>query len=238
MIQNILRAIDVENTYIKNKINGEKKFELLDEIKRSGFESLEEYYKEKKSYLFKQLNFAVVNRKPSECIEQGWRLLNEKVAAIFFVDTPDVTVYSYNSKPYNKEYCQKNNITVYELPAGGGTIVSNKGDLAFGLCVPDNLEIDNYFILDNISDILRKYMDNVEIIDNDILVDGGKVCGITYLRHNDMILFLAHFSFSDNSKLIDSICHKDTKPIKTPSYIREIDKNTLKTEVVKWLQSI
>ena len=237
MNKDILKAIEIEKVYLEYKLRDEFIFHLIDEIKKCGFDSLDEYFELKKKYQFAHLNFTVRNIHPDRCMAAGWNMLEKKETGIFFVEVSDVVVYSYNTKPYNKEYCQQNNITVYELPAGGGTIVANEGDLQFGLCIPDSLNIESDFILNGMVNILSKYMDNIEIVDNDILLKGKKICGMTFLRHNGMIIFLAHFSFSDNSKLIESICHINEKSEKIPYYITAIDKNVLKSEVIKWLSS-
>lgn len=242
MNKDILKAIDIENVYLEYKLsNATPPYQLVDEIKRYGFESLEEYFDNKKEYEFSKLTFTIKNIPSSECLTEGLRMLDEKDVGIFFSDTEDIIVYSCNSKPCNKKYCQENNIIVYDnLPVGGGAIVSNKGDFVLGLCIPDNLNISSHFILNKIAYILDKYMDNVEVIDNDILVNGGKVCGMTYLRNNGMIIYLAHFSFSDKSKLIESICHDgiDNGAVKRPSYISNMDKDILKMEVMKCLHFI
>lgn len=237
MIKDIVKAIETEKSYIGHKLKGDNSIILVDEIIKCGFESLEEYFNSKREYLFKQLNFEVIEVPPSKCIEEGYRTLRENLTSVFFVETPETTVYVHTSKPYNEEYCKKNKLPVYHLPSGGGTIVSGKDDIVIAIVVPDNFGVDTTFILNNISRILSKYMDNVEIVDNDILVDNGKVCGATFLRGNGMIAFLAHFSFSENSELISSICHVDNKSVKSPSYMTKLDRNILRTEVMTWLTS-
>lgn len=237
MNKDIMKAIKVEYRYLSYKLRGEQPFILIDEIKKCGFKSLEEYFEYKKQHLFNQLEFEIIEKSPSECLTEGWRLINEKVTAAFFMEPQETIVFVNTSKPYNKEYCIENNLTIYELPTGGGTIVSGAGDLAVDICLPDNIGIDTDFMLNGVVKILSKYIDNVEIVDNDILVNNNKVCGTTFFRSNEMILFVLFFSFSDNSNLIDIICHENNKPIKTPSYISGLDKNILKDEVILWLSS-
>lgn len=242
MKNNILKAINIEEVYLQHKIRGEKvPYQLVDEIQKVGFNSLEEYFDNKREYLFKQLNFEDVKTYTSTYIADAWHELNNnlirKEASIIFVDTTDAIIYVNTSKSFDEDYCNKNNLNVYKLPTGGGTIVSEKDDLVVAIAVPDNLHTDTHFMLDKIEKILSKYEDNVTIMDNDILINGGKVCGTTFVRNNGMVAYLSHFSFSDNSELIDLICHTDSKPIKPPSYITKLDKDTLKMEVLAWLQS-
>lgn len=236
MAKDILKAIEAETAYLEEKLKGEHSCQLVDEVKKYGFGSLEEYFNDKREYLFQQLKFEVIEVLPSECIKEGYRSLGEKLTSVFFVNTPETTVYVHTSKPYNDEFCIENNLPVYKLPSGGGTIVSGDKDVVVAIVVPDTFGVDTRFILNKFVQILKKYMDNIAIADNDILVDGSKVCGITYLRGNGMIAFLAHFSFSDTMELIDSICHIHGESVKKPSYMTGLDRNILRAEVMKWLR--
>ena len=238
----IIKGMNIEKEYLKYKLQGEKvPYELVDEIKKSGFESLEDYFNNKREYLFNQLEFEIINTS-SQDVEEAWCMLYEKInqkkTSAFLVDTTDTIVYINASKPFNEDYCIKNNLKMFKLPLGGGTIVSGKDDIAIVFVLPDNLQTDSSFILTGIKEILGKYEDNVAIVDNDVLINGNKVCGITFLRNNGMVVYLSHFSFSNNSELINLICHSDSKPVKPPSYITGLDKESLKMEVLKWLRYI
>lgn len=237
MEKDILEAMEVEKTYLYHKLNGEHIFQLADEIKKYGFESLDDYFERKRKYQFNKLNFEVIEVPPSKCISEGYRTLNEKLTSVFFVETSDTTIYVHASKPYNKSYCDTHNLTVYELPSGGGTIVSGKDDVVIAIVIPDEFNIDNTFMLNAFANILQKYEEGIEIVDNDILLNGGKVCGLTFLRGNGMIAFLAHFSFSDCSELIENICYTKDKTIKPPSYMKRLNRDILRDEVMSWLMS-
>lgn len=237
MSKDILQAIDVEKAYLELKLKGDCSYSLIDRITECGFESLDEYFDAKREYLFNKLEFQVFEIPPSECIKELHGGLSRQITSVYFLNTQETTIYAHASKPYNDAFCKENNLTVYNPPSGGGTIVSGDKDIVVAIFIPDNLGISTEFILKKISAILEKYMDNVVIVDNDILVDDGKVCGITYFRGNDMIAFLLHFSFSDVSDLIKSICHLDGPTAKKPSYMTQLDRDTLRMEVTKWLQS-
>lgn len=238
MKKDILKAIEIEKNYLEEKLKGNCPYQLIDKIIECGFDSLDEYFTSKKDYLIKTLNFDIVYITPADCISEIWRVFNEKLTEICIVETLSPTVYSCASKPCNKDFCIENGITVLDIPSGGGTIVSNINDTVIGISVPDVLQIDSAFILDGIASIIRKYIDNVEIIGNDILVNGGKVCGMTSLTNNGVLFTMMHFSFTDSSDLINAICCVDNKAAKkSPSYMTALDRNMLKEEVIKWLQS-
>lgn len=237
-MRDIEKAIEIEKFYLDKKLKGEHPFHLIDKIIECGFESLEEYFECKKAHLFKQLRFEIIEKSPAECLTEGWRLVNDKVTAVFFMEPDETTVFVNCTKPYNKEFCIENSITVYELPTVGGTIVSGKGDLAIDFCIPDNIGINTDFMLKSIKKILSKYVTGIEIIDNDILVNNKKVCGITFYRANGMILFAIHFTFTDNLELIKKICHVDGASVKVPYHIEGLNKITLKNEVIKWVDGM
>lgn len=238
MKKDILKAMEVEQIYLRHKLKGEQVSPLVNEIQTCGYETLDEYFDDKKQYLFNQLDFEIQEISPSQALYEWNRILRDKVTSAFILKPKNIVVWVNSSKPYNKDYCIENNLEVYELQSGGGTIVSNSGDLQLAICVPDNLWIDDAFILKSILKILSKHENDIQAIDNDILVNGGKVFGMTSVRQNGMTLFVMHFSFTDNSNLIDLICHTNSKPVKTPSCFTELNLETLENEVMSWLISI
>lgn len=237
MTKDILYAVEIENAYLEKKLAGDNSVILYDEIKKCGFATLNEYFDLKREYLFSCLDFTFVEQTPKNCIAELWKIINDNVTEVCFVETQELTVYSCRSKPYNEEFCKNNNITVIDVPSGGGTIISNKGDIVIAIGVASKLRIDSTFILNNIASILRKYMDDVVVIGNDILVNDRKVCGMSTLERNGMTVCLAHFSFSNNIEMIKAICHLDGAPEKYPSFISGMDKEMLKAEVIQWLSS-
>lgn len=237
MTKDILKALDAEKSYLEHKLNGDNSIVLYDEIIKCGFDSLDDYFDAKKRYQIKCLDFALVEQPPEKCIQEFWNCVSTKTTELCLVETLAPTVYTCTSKPYNKEFCQENNIAIVEVPSGGGTIVSNVGDMAIAIGIPATLNIYGDFLLREIASILEKYMDNVNVVDNDILVNNKKVCGTTTIRQNDMIVCFAHFSFCDNSELIKSICYVDRNTQKIPYFMTGLNKEAFKEEVVKWLIS-
>lgn len=243
----IVKAIAKEKEYLEYRMKGEEPFHLVDAMRELGYNSLKEYFDEKKEYKFSSLPFELIIKNPDDCIAEGLRLLDTKTVAVVFVDCNETFVYSGESKPFNEEYCKENNIPVYPLYTAGGSIVGASGDLSIGICIPDSLELGEKYMLEKVREILSKYVSSISVDNNDILQDGCKICATTGYKKNGMYLFIAHFSFSDRIDLINEICSvsnastfsmRRTVPqvTKTPSYIQDVSRDVLKMEVLEWLE--
>lgn len=231
----IIKAIAKEKEYLLYRIKGEEPFHLVDAIKECGFESLSDYFKAKTEYNFNKLDFTYIEKTPAECIDYFFHMMNAKETGIVFIDSNETFVFSGENKPYNAEYCEENNIPIYQLYTKGGAIVSTEGDFSIGLCFPEYIGVDVAFILTKLKDIFSKYMDNVTVNGNDILLNGEKICGSIMYHQNEMKCFACHFSFKDNTELIEKICNISGS-IKTPTFINGLTVPMFKQELRKWLR--
>lgn len=229
----IVKAIAKEQEYLSYRTKGEEPFHLVDAVKEFGFETLEQYFAEKRDYEFSNLALEVIETTPMEIIPEVYKTMGEKKSAVLFADTEHTHVWSGNGSQFNESYCSECGISIYPLRAGGGTIVSAKGDFSLVICLPDDVGVDTAYFLDKLSGIFGKYTDSVTVAGNDILLNGQKICGSAIYRNNDMKCFEAHFSFNDNSELIESICHKQSG--KTPGYIDFMTREELRKEIAEWL---
>ena len=202
----IVKAIEKEQEYLSYRRNGEEHFHLVDAIKECGFDSLEEYFTAKRVYQFARLEFTYTEKAPSECIDYFFRMMDAQETGVVFIDSNETFVFSGESKPYDEEYCAANNIPVYPLYTRGGAIVSTAGDFSIGICMPDSVCCEVGYILEGLKALMLPFMPTVEVVGNDLMVDGGKICGSVGYRQNGMFCFAAHFSFNDNSELIQKIC--------------------------------
>ena len=234
-MDDILKAIAKEKEYLSYRRKGEEPFHLVDAVKECGFESLTDYFKAKTEYTFNKLHFSFVEKKPSECIDYFFKMMDEKDTGLVFIDSDETFVFSGESKLYNVEYCEKNNIPVYPLYTRGGAIVSAPGDFSIGLCFPETIGADSWFVLDRLKRIFGKHMENVEVSGNDILLNGEKICGSIMYHRNGMKCFACHFSFKNNSELIEKICNISGS-IKTPTVINGLTVKMFKRELSKWLR--
>ena len=230
----IVKAIAKENEYLSYRMKGEEPFHLVDVIKEYGFESLHDYYEAKKKYQFSTLNFEVIETTPANAITEVLNVISQKKTAVLFANTEHTIVWNGDGSQLNESYCKDCDIPIYPLYTSGGTIVSTLGDLNIGICVPDNYMSGANYFLDNLACIFRKYTDkSVEVVGNDVLVDGYKVLGASTYHTNGMFMFITPVSLSEKSKLIQNICLKHSEKI--PNHIDFMDGATLKLEVEKWL---
>ena len=236
MAKDILKAIEVEQTYLHHKLKGEPTSPLIDGIKACGFETLEEYFNSKMEYEFSQLKFSYEECVPQTCLQQVFSAINNHETKFLFMISDHTFVFNC-SDDFNNDYCEQNGIPIYYTQTGGGTIVSTEGDVSFCICVPNSVTINENFILKNIASIIDKGAGTAKVDGNDILFDGGKVLGATAYRMNDMLAVVAHVSFKDNSDLISEIC-TSSKLIKVPSYIQNISQEEFRMGVMKWLHCI
>lgn len=231
-MRDIAGAIEMERAYLDHRMKGEEPFHLADAIKEFGFNSLDEYFREKKSYQFLHMNFKWTEVKQAEIVSEAARILTNKLVGIWSADSDTTCIFNgfSGTKSFNERYCIENNIPVFPLLADGGTIVHQKGDYSWGVACPINLGMNAHFFLALLKDILQKHTAKEVVVDgNDILVDGEKVCGSTVYNKNGIFLFISYFSFNDKSKLIDEICNKKSK--KTPSYISFMTREEFKREI-------
>ena len=231
---NIAKAIAKEKEYLAYRRKGEEPFHLVDAVKQCGFDSLTDYFKAKIEHTFNSLKFSFVEKKPSECIDYFFTMMNTKDTGVVFIDSDETFVFSGESKPYNAEFCEANNIPIYPLYTKGGAIVSTEGDFSIGICFPEYVGVDVFFILSHLKNIFSKYMDGVTVNGNDLLVNGEKICGSIMYHQNGMKCFACHFSFKDNYELINKICNISGS-IKTPTYISGLTVASFKEELRKWL---
>ena len=231
----IIKAIAKEKEYLSYRRKGEEPFHLVDAVKECGFETLSDYFKAKLEYTFSNLNFSFVTKKPSECIDYFFQMMKSKETGVVFIDSNETFVFSGESKPYNAEFCASNYIPIYPLYTRGGAIVSTYGDFSIGICFPETVGADVQFILSKLKDIFSKYMIGITVNGNDLLVNGDKICGSIMYHQDGMKCFACHFSFNDNSYLIERICNISGS-IKTPTSIKGLTVERFKAELKNWLR--
>lgn len=126
------------------------------------------------------------------------------------VETP--VVFVHKKRQVDAEICKSMGYEVYEAAYNGGTIVGNKGDIAFAhFQHPDNGWRDRfvtYFV-----DWLKSRGLNAEYLDNDILVDGYKVCGVCITRYGRIDYTAGLIGINTNLEHIKAICKKPMKKV-------------------------
>lgn len=233
-MRDINKAIEYEKEYQAARVNGEYPFHLVDKIKECGFESIKEYHELKKTHQFEQLNFEYIETNPRECLKDVFKVMALGKTCFLFSDTDETFVFNGNAN-YNQDYCLNHNIPIYPIQTSGGTIVSSKGDLSFGVCCPKTNGIDRNYVLNGLKNVLQKHTAAIVTVDgNDILVGDKKVIGSASYWQNNVFMFVCHISFCDNTELISNICIT-SKVGKTVGYIDFMTREEFKQGVSEWL---
>ena len=234
-MRDIVKAIEKGKEYIEYRMKGEEPFHLVDAVNECGFESLEEYFTAKKTYLFSNLTFEVIETTTAQAISDVLAAIADKKTAVLFAETERTIVWNGDGSQFNESYCDECGIPIYPLQTGGGTIVSTAGDLNIGICVPESAGVDAPFLLAGLADIFRKYTDkDIAVNGNDLLIGGYKVLGSSTYRRNGMFMFITPVSLSEKSELIADICLKHSA--KQPAYIDFLTCDELEQEVREWLK--
>ena len=126
------------------------------------------------------------------------------------VDRPVAIVH--RKTQVDEALCEEMGYDLVESYNNAGTIVSNKGDILVGHTnAPDNGWY-NRFISHFIEWLRNKGLD-AEFADNDILVDGHKVCGMCVTRYGRIDYTGGIISMNVNLDHIKAICRKPMKKV-------------------------
>lgn len=126
------------------------------------------------------------------------------------VETP--VAFVHKERQVDKEVCAAMGYEVCEAYYNGGTILGNKGDIAFAhFGKPDN-GWHGRFVSHFVGWLKSKGL-NAEYLDNDILVDGYKVCGMCVTRYGRIDYTAGFIGVNTNLEHIKQICRKPMKKV-------------------------
>lgn len=232
-MRDIQKAMTIEQEYINAKIAEGHPLPLNVQLAECGYNNLEDYFEDKRIAQIEALDFTIEEVYPDTAAGVIMQKITDKEDAILLMNT-DRTIVYHGDTEFNEQYCIDHNIQVVNYLTHGRTLIASEGELSIGLCFPDYIDIDMAWLLKRLKAILEKYMDNVTIDHNDIMVDGKKVCGAAVYNLNDRFAFIAQFSFDDKSELIYTICPPVTG--KEPGYITKMTREQMRDEVIAWLK--
>jgi hypothetical protein len=130
--------------------------------------------------------------------------------AYLILDTAVVGVYRKSQT--DEGICNALGYEVVETYNNASTVVHNKGDLLFGhFCPIDNGWYDR-FVAYFVNWLKAKGL-NAEFTDNDILVDGYKVCGMAITRYGRIDYTAGFIDINTNVDHIKAICKKPMKKV-------------------------
>ena len=112
----------------------------------------------------------------------------------------------------DEDICNKLGYEIVESFNNAGTILANQGDIIFShLDAPNNGWIERFAIY--FLDWLKNKGLNAVYEDNDILVDGCKVCGMCITRYGRIDFSSAIVGVNTNLDHIKAICKKPMKKV-------------------------
>ena len=130
--------------------------------------------------------------------------------AYVVVDSPVAIVH--RKTQVDNQLCEEMGYDIVESYNNAGTIISNEGDVLIGhFAEPDNGWYDRFIVY--FIDWLKAKGLNAEFADNDILVDGYKVCGMCITRYGRIDYTGGIISINANLDHIKAICRKPMKKI-------------------------
>lgn len=230
----IQQAIMEEQLYIADKVNGVQT-SFPDRMKKHGYENLEEYFEEKREYLFSQWKPEVYYVDVKTLTTELENAVQNKKYGIY-ISTADSLYAFHGTDEIDYKLCEELGVCVAELYYDGGTIIGNDEDFGVEIVAPREIGLDSKFILNQFYEIISEYNDNVTISGNDILINNEKVLGSMSRDINGVFVWAAQVSFGEHSDIIERVCRK--KSSKKPSRIKggKLTRNHLESEVLKWLQ--
>lgn len=233
-MKNLSGAIEEEEKYIKDRLNGINT-SLSEHLSSYGYADLTEYFIDKRDFLFNQWIPEVIYIDVKTLTTELEKAVREEKYGIY-ISTSNGLYAFHGTDIIDYELCENLGINIAELYHQGGTIIGSNADLGIEIVAPLDIGLDSNYILNKFYEIISKYVDNVVIDGNDILVDGKKVMGSMRRNVGKVFVWAAQISFADYSDIIAQVCNKQSN--KKPSYIdsEKLSRNQLEEEVLAWLQ--
>ena len=233
-MKNLQRAMNEEKLYVADRMNNINT-SLPDRLKPYGYEQLDEYFKEKREYLFKQWKpkvYYVDVRTQTTELENA--VQNEQYG--IYISTAESLYAFHGSDDIDYELCEQLGVCVAELYHIGGTIIGSAEDLGIEIVAPREIGLDSNYILSKFLSIISKYEDSAVIVGNDILVNGEKVLGSMRRDVGNAFVWAAQISFGEYTEIIEKVCQKKSQ--KKAGRIKHgtLKRDLLEKEVLKWLQ--
>ena len=233
-MKNLSGAMEEEVRYIEDRLNGIST-SLLSRLSDYGYNDLTEYFDDKREFLFSQWFPEVTYIDVATLTTELEKAVRERKFGIY-ISVSDGLYAFHGTDEIDYELCDSLDVCVAELYHQGGTIIGSNADLGIEIVAPMSIGLDNNYILNKFYEIISKYVDNVTIDGNDLLINGEKVMGSMRRNVGDVFVWAAQVSFDNYSDIIEQICSK--KSAKKPSYIdgKKLSKDQLEKEVLEWLQ--
>lgn len=233
MNRDLLGAMAEEKLYVADRMSGINS-SLQSRLSAFGYNNLDDYFKEKKDYLFEQWIPEVRRTDISIVSEEVERAIKNDDYGIYIPTVSGLYAF-YGSEELDLELCKNLNVRPVNMGYSGGTIIGSSEDFSIEILMPACIGINCHDIISKFSEIISKKVQNVTIDGNDILVDGAKVMGSMERHFGHIYVWAAQVSFADHTDYIAQLCQKSS--VKRPSKIDAnlLSREQLEEEVLTWL---
>lgn len=237
------QGILINSQHLHNVLNNiSEDVSFRDQILALGYKDIEEFFNEKAIHEMQEtLRDDLYSTPMDELAYMVNTVLKNHDHGIISIYTDETCVChgDNQAKTLNEEYCLEHNIPIYPYNSFGGNIVATPEDYGVLFVLPQSIDVSAKLILENITEILAKYFEDVEIQGNDILIDGKKVAGSGSFGNDEIFVMMLYFSMSDKGDLVYNICGEPVTG-KTAGYIDPaiLPGEQLKSEVLSWLQGL
>lgn len=224
-MSNILKAIEREKEYLAYRMKGEEPFHLVDAVKECGFNSLDDFFAAKRRYEISKMLIIKVESKDATATIQDF-IVNQKCGFAYCVHDEKL-VFVASADAVNEDACTEYGYTVLDTQHTGGAVVVNKGDISvvcFGAV--GNRVMEDFAIY-----LIDKYKGrglNATYEDNDVLIDGYKISGLSATKYGNIQYSTIHIGINTNLDHIKAICRKPMN--KVPKGLSEYGITTQEVE--------
>ena len=230
------QAMAEEKRYVADRLNGIDT-SLRERLTQYGYNTLEEYFSEKKAHQFAEWK-PEVHRINVETLAQDLENAIGNLDYGIYMPISDGLYAFHGTDEIDRELCKKMGVHVIDLNYQGGTIIGSADDFSIEILYPPTVGISGRDIINKIAEIIGEHVNGVSIAGNDILVNGEKVMGSMERMVGNCHVWAAQISFGEYDEVIEKICNK--KSAKKPSRINSnlLTKDKLEQEVLKWLRKV
>lgn len=169
----------------------------------------------------------IIKPTQSEWIKEVERHIRGGIHKIGYVVIERPVAIVHRKYQVDEDTCKALGYEIVESYNNGGTILANQGDIIFShLDAPENKWLNRF--ADYFLNWLKAKGLNAVYEDNDILIDGYKVCGLCITRYGRIDFSSAILAVNTNLDHIKAICKKPMK--KVPKGLSEYGITTAEVE--------
>lgn len=235
-MKDIVKAIEAEKEYIQLNLQGEQP-NIHDFLDTWGYSNLEEFHNDKVEYSLKHLDWEITSH-PNIDIEFTEKYINNRLPGFMYSIGVENNPYAFVRNNY-EHIAELENLGYTVIRFGyntnNGLILSYDGDLRIYMVLPEEIDANAFIFLDKMKNYFVELGLNATIDNNDIMVDGKKVCGSGGFFMNKMRIIVFQVTFSDHVEEIKGICGETPKE---PGFIPQniLTAEQLKDKFLEWLQ--